>query len=129
MGHMDYIDLAQVRDRWQDLLKLVLNLKFRKIWEISRGPVSFSRRTVLHGGSYFLIAFYEFYLLFTDLTGQQMLTKKCLHRRFLIQLVIVVLLFGCVMVYYYPMVLEKLSFFKSSYKTDIINVGSLMKKV
>jgi len=58
-----------------------------------------------------------------------MLTKKCLHHRFLIQLVIVILLFGCVVVYYYPMVLEKLSFFRSSYKTDIINFGSLMKKV
>jgi len=58
-----------------------------------------------------------------------MLTKKCLHHRFLIQLVIVVLLFSCVVVYYYPMVLEKLSFFKSSHKTNIINFGSLMKKV
>jgi hypothetical protein len=51
MGHMDYIDLAQVRDRWQDLVNLVLNLKFHKIWEISQGPLSFSRRIVLYGGS------------------------------------------------------------------------------
>jgi hypothetical protein len=110
-------------------VNLVMNLKFCKMWEISWGPVSFSRRTVLHGGSELLIAFYEFCLLFTDITAQQMLTKKCLHRRFLIQIVIVILLFGCVVVYYYPMVLEKLSFFKSSYKTDIINFGSLMKQV
>ena len=129
MGHTDYIDLAQVRDRWQDLVNLVMNLKFHKMLEISWGPVSFSRRTVLHGGNELLLAFYEFCLLFTDLTAQQMLTKKCLHVRFLIQLVVVILLFGCVVVYYYPMVLEKLSFFRSSYKTDIINFGSLMKKV
>jgi len=58
-----------------------------------------------------------------------MLTKKCLHYKFLIHLVIVILLFSCVVVYYHPMVLEKLSFFKSSYKTDIINFGSLMEKV
>jgi hypothetical protein len=35
MGHMDYIDLAEVRDRWQDLVNLVMNLKFCKMWEIS----------------------------------------------------------------------------------------------
>jgi len=58
-----------------------------------------------------------------------MLTKKCLNHRFLMQSGLVLLLFGCVVVYYCPMVLEKLSFFKSSYKNDIINFGSLMKKV
>jgi hypothetical protein len=55
--------------------------------------------------------------------------KKCLHYRFLIQAVIVILFVGCVVVYYCPMVLDKLPFFKSSYKTDIINFGSLMKQV
>ena len=35
MGHTDYIDLAQVRDRWQDLVNLVMNLKFHKMLEIS----------------------------------------------------------------------------------------------
>jgi len=32
---MDYIELAQVRDRWQDLVNLVMYRKFHKIWEIS----------------------------------------------------------------------------------------------
>jgi len=58
-----------------------------------------------------------------------MLTKRCLHQRYLIQIVIGLLLFGCVLVYYYPVGLEKLSFFRISHKTDIINFGSLMKKV
>ena len=129
MGHMDYIELAQVRDRWQDLVNLVMYRKFHKIWEISWWPLSFSRWTVLHGGSELLIDFYEFCLLFTDLTAQQMLTKRCLHQRYLIQIVIGLLLFGCVLVYYYPVGLEKLSFFRISHKTDIINFGSLMKKV
>jgi hypothetical protein len=35
MGHMGHIDLAQVRDMWQDLVNLVMNLEFHKIWEIS----------------------------------------------------------------------------------------------
>jgi hypothetical protein len=28
-------DVAQVRDRWQDLVNLVVNLKLHKMWEIS----------------------------------------------------------------------------------------------
>jgi len=35
MGHMDYIDLAQFRDRWLDLANLLMNFKFHKMLEIS----------------------------------------------------------------------------------------------
>jgi hypothetical protein len=58
-----------------------------------------------------------------------MLTKKCLHQRFLIQAVIVILLFACVVVYYCPMLLGQLPFYKTSYKIDIIKFGHLMKQV
>jgi len=49
---MGWIDLAQEKDRWRALVKAVMNLRvpynagyFLISWE----PVSFSRRTVLHG--------------------------------------------------------------------------------
>lgn len=71
----------------------------------------------------------EFHLLFTDLTVQQMLKKGCLSRRFFIQAVIVTFLFGCVVMYYCPMVLKQLPFYKSPYKTDTINLSHLMKQV
>jgi hypothetical protein len=51
---MDWIDLAQDRDRWQVVVKAVMNLRF----PLNAGnffnsfkPVSFSRRTVLCGVS------------------------------------------------------------------------------
>jgi hypothetical protein len=51
-GGIDCIDLAQVRRRWRALLTMVMNLRSSikcgevlTIWE----PVSFSRRTLLHG--------------------------------------------------------------------------------
>ena len=34
-GGMDWIDLAQDRDRWQVLVNEVMNLRFRKMREIS----------------------------------------------------------------------------------------------
>ena len=51
-GYMDWIGLAQDRDRWRTLVSAVMNL-----WVPRNGgnfltsckPVSFSRRTVLHG--------------------------------------------------------------------------------
>jgi CRISPR/Cas system-associated protein Cas7 (RAMP superfamily) len=48
---MDWIDLAQDRDRWQALLNAVMNLWVRKNvgnFLISSGPLSFSKRTLLH---------------------------------------------------------------------------------
>ncbi|PNF23810.1 hypothetical protein B7P43_G16122 [Cryptotermes secundus] len=57
-----------------------------------------------------------------------MLKKGCLNRRFCIQAVIVTFLFGCVVIYYCPMVLKQLSFYKSPYKTDTINLSHLMKQ-
>jgi len=53
-GGMDWIKLAQDRDRWQALVMVVMNIRvpqnvgnFLTGWE----AVSFSRRTLLHGVS------------------------------------------------------------------------------
>ena len=53
-GYMDWIGLAQDRDRWRTLLIAVMNLRFP--WNAgnfltSCKPVSFSRRTLHHGVS------------------------------------------------------------------------------
>jgi hypothetical protein len=34
-GGMDWIELAQDRDRWQALVNVVMNLGFHKMWGIS----------------------------------------------------------------------------------------------
>ena len=53
-GYMDWIGLAQDRDRWRTLVGAVMNLRvpgnagnFLTSWK----PVSFSRRTLHHGVS------------------------------------------------------------------------------
>jgi hypothetical protein len=53
-GCMDWIELAQVRDRWRVLVNAVMNIRdlqnagnFLTSWE----PVSFSRRTLRYGVS------------------------------------------------------------------------------
>ena len=59
-GYMDWIGLAQDRDRWRKLVSAVMNL--RVPWNAgnflsSCKPVSFSRRTLHHGVSKYLTVF------------------------------------------------------------------------
>jgi len=48
---MNWIDLAQDRNRWRALVNAVMHLPVHKMLNIfsSGEPVSFSRRTLLHG--------------------------------------------------------------------------------
>jgi len=53
-GCGDWMELAQDRDRWRTLVSTVMNLRVPKLRGISwlaAEPVSFSRRTLLHGVS------------------------------------------------------------------------------
>jgi hypothetical protein len=53
-GGMDWTDLAQDKDRWQAIVNVVMNLQVPHNvgnFLTSYKPVSFSRRTVLHGVS------------------------------------------------------------------------------
>jgi hypothetical protein len=55
---MDWIDIAQDRDRWRALVSAVMNLRFPQNvgnFLTSCEPVSFSRRTLLRGVSYLYI--------------------------------------------------------------------------
>jgi hypothetical protein len=54
-GDMDWIDLAQGRDRWRDLVNVVMNLRVLQSAEnflTSCEPGSFSGTTLLHAVNY-----------------------------------------------------------------------------
>ena len=53
-GYGDWMELAKFRDRWRAIVSTVLNLrvpKMRGISSLAAEPLSFSRRTLLHGVS------------------------------------------------------------------------------
>ena len=56
-GHMDWIGLAEDRDRWRTLVSAVMNLRVPwnagNFWTSCK-PVSFSRRTLHHGVSKYM---------------------------------------------------------------------------
>ena len=67
-GCGDWMELAQDRDRWRTLVSTVMNLGFHKMRRISwlaSKPVSFSRRTLLHGVSKYLFTMYLWLFLKT----------------------------------------------------------------
>ena len=65
-GYMDWIGLAQDRDRWRTFVSAIMNL--RVPWNAgnfltSCKPVSFSRRTLHHGVGQYYYYYYYYYLL------------------------------------------------------------------
>jgi hypothetical protein len=46
---VDWINLAQDKDKWQALVRMEMSLRFNKMWGISGLAKEFSRRTLLHG--------------------------------------------------------------------------------
>ena len=72
-GYVDWIGLAQDRDRWQMLVSAVMNL--RVPWNAGKfltscKPVSCSRRTLHHGVSKYMPYVFRVFCLFQGLLSQ-----------------------------------------------------------
>ena len=94
-GYMDWIGLAQDRDRWRTLASAVMNLWVP--WNVenfltSCKPVSFSRRTLHHGVSKyvhllvcylnkFIIVFHIYNTTGCPLQKQNLITGSCVDRK------------------------------------------------
>jgi len=69
-GYMDWIGLAQDRDRWRTLVSTVMNLRVPRNagnFLTSCKPVSFSRRTLHHGVSITILYIYYIFYIYYDI--------------------------------------------------------------
>ena len=87
-GYMDWIGLAQDRERWRTLVSAVMNLQVP--WNAgnfltSCKPVSFSRRTLHHGVSRFCIwytnAFVSYKIYISLQQNKKLFLSRTIHDR------------------------------------------------